>query len=132
VDQNPLVSDRIVTGAKFLAGLQETIPVRIAFWLKGSEAVEANLYVASDKVTGKNIDIAYGEVLRVTNSMHDPWLNPWRVKLIGSKHPLAQAALDVLRRYPDRRPLGVERDIFGGVSVDWVYIYPPLSPAQPS
>jgi len=132
MDQSALVSERIAAGARFLAGLQKTLPVQVAFWLKSSEETEGHLYVASDQVTDKNIDTAYGEVLRVLLAMPNPWLDPFQVKLIGAEDPLAQAARNVLRRYPGRGPAGVHGQIFGGMSVDEVYIYPSVVPAPAS
>src|SRR5205823_6786239 len=103
----------------------EHIPVKAAFWLKETDRGRWHLYVASDKMNGSEKGDSYGEVLRVVAEMNDPNFSPFRVKLIGSSSPLAQAALDFSRRYPGKVLSRFDGGQFGGVSVDGLYIYPP-------
>jgi hypothetical protein len=43
--------------------------------------------------------------------------------LLGEKHPIAQDALDILRRFPGM-PTWSPRTLLGGMRVDDVYVYP--------
>jgi hypothetical protein len=130
MDQGPLVKEQIDAGARFLAEFQKYAPVQAAFWLKESDEGEWNLYVASDQITDDNFDIGYGEVARINAAFKDPWFDPFQVKLIGTDDPLAQAALDRLRRFHGRGPARVHGETFGGVAVDEVYLYPSPLPVS--
>jgi hypothetical protein len=124
MDQAPLVIEQIDAGARFLGEFQKYLPVQAAFWLKETEEGDWSLYVASDQITDDNFDVGYGEVVRIAGQLRDPWFDPLQVKLIGVSDPLARAALDLQRRYPGRVPARFHGKIFGGVSVDEVYLYP--------
>jgi hypothetical protein len=124
MDQGPLVIDQIDAGARFLGEFQKYTPVRVAFWLKESDEGEWSLYVASDQITDDNFDVAYGEVLRIAGELHDPFFDPFQVKLIGAGDPLAKAALDIHRRYPGRVATRFHGQVFGGLPAEEVYIYP--------
>jgi hypothetical protein len=124
MDQGPLVKEQIDAGARFLTEFQKYAPVQATFWLKESDEGEWYLYVASDQITDDNFDLGYGEVARLNVALKDPWFDPFQVKLIGMGDPLAQAALDHLRRFPGRGPARVHGETFGSVAVDEVYLYP--------
>jgi len=124
MDQGPLVKEQIDAGARFLAEFQKYVPVQAAFWLKESDEGIWSLYVASDQITDDNFDLGYGEVVRITAALKDPWFDPFQVKLIGTDDPLAEAARDLLRRFPGRVPHRFPGQTFGGVAVDEVYLYP--------
>jgi len=128
MDQGPLVSEQIDAGARFLGEFQKYLPIQISFWLKESDEGEWNLYVASDQITDDNFDVAYGEVVRIAGQLRDPWFDTFQVKLAGANDPIAQAALDIQRRYPGRIPTRFHGKTLGGMSVDEVYIYPPPIP----
>ena len=124
MDQGPLVIDQIDAGARFLGEFQKYTPVKTAFWLKESDEGEWSLYVASDQITDDNFDVAYGEVLRIAGQRRQPLFDPFQVKLIGADDPLAKAALDINRRNPG--PIGTRfhGEVFGGLPVEEVYVYP--------
>jgi hypothetical protein len=126
VDSGPLVNEQIEAGARFLGEFQRYAPIRAAFWLKDSDEGNWNLYVASDRITDKNFDRAYGEVGRITEQLQDPWLNPFQVKVLGADHRLAKAALDVLQRFPKKAPIRLRGALLGGISTDETYLYSPL------
>ena len=128
MDQVPLVSEQIDAGTKFLGEFQKYLPIQAAFWLKETEEGDWSLYVASEQITDDNFDVVYGEVLRIAGQLRDPWFDPFQVKVIGANDPLAQAALDIQRRFPGRMPTRFHGNIFGGVSVDEVYVYPSSIP----
>lgn len=124
MDQSPLVSEQIDAGARFLRAFGTYVPVQAAFWIKESEEGEWSLYVASDQITDDNFDVAYGEVVRLAGQLQDPWFDPFQVKLIGIHDSLAQAALDIRRRYPGRTPTHIHGKTLGGLGVEEVYVYP--------
>ena len=129
MDQIPLVIEQIDAGTRFLSEFQKYLPIQVAFWLKEAEEGDWNLYIVSDQITEDNFDVAYGEVVRIAGQLRDPWFDPFQVKLIGANDPLAQAALDIQRRFPGRMPTRFHGKTFGGLSVDEVYIYPSPVPA---
>ena len=124
MDQGALVIDQIDAGARFLDEFKKYIPVTTAFWLKESDEGEWSLYIASDKITDDNFDVAYGEVLRIAGKLRDPLFDPFQVKLIGADDPLAAAALDITRRYPGPVATRFHGRVFGGLPVEEVYVYP--------
>ena len=121
----PLVAEHIEAGERFLGAFEEQMHIAAAFWLKTNEDGPWYLHVASDEVSGSNIDVAYGTVLELTTgSNRDPNLDPFRIKLLPSSDPLAQAAIDVQNRYPARLPTRVHGPPFGGLPIEEAYIYP--------
>jgi hypothetical protein len=124
MDQGPLVIEAIDVGAELVRRLDKSVPVQAAFWVKDSEEGQWYLYIASDQIDDKNLDVAYGEVLRLAGQMASPYLDPFQVKLIPTSDSLAQAALDIHRRYLGRMATRFGGKNFGGISVDDVYIYP--------
>ena|SRR5438270_7580526 len=123
MDQDPLVTEQIEAGAKFLAEFQKHYPVQAAFWLYDSEDGGWRLYVASDRITDENFHIAYGEAARSGRAIDDPWFDVFRVKLVGADDPLAKAAADAQRSYPTRGPGRFPGRLFGH-GTEGVYLYP--------
>jgi hypothetical protein len=119
-----LVKEQIDAGARFLREFDKYAPVRVAFWLRKSDRRFGHLYVVSDQITAENFDFAYGEVVRLTGQMPDPYFDLFRVKVLGTDDPLAKAALDARHRYPGTVPIHWRDLYFGGVSADELYIYP--------
>ncbi len=121
--------EEIDAGASLAREYDKYAPLKAAFWLKECDDDHRYLYLASDRIDGNNIDVAYGEVLRLTATMHSPHLDPFRVKLINAEDALAKAAIDLNRRFPGRVTARFGGKIFGAVSVDDVYVYPLPLPA---
>src|SRR5689334_8177045 len=113
MDQGPLVNEEIDAGAELIRQFDKYEPVKAAFWLKESDDDYRFLYLASERVDGNNIDVAYGEVLRLTSQIHSPYLNPFRVKLINAEDPFAKAAVEIYRRFPSRAATRFGRNNFG-------------------
>ena len=133
MDHEPLVTEQIEAGARFLREFDKYAPVSSAFWLKQNERRFWHLYVASDKITDDNFDLAYREVVRIRRELRDPWLGSLpRVKVINTNTPLAQAALARQRPYPGQTLPRVYDTLFGDVMVDEVYIYPSPLPTPGS
>lgn len=126
MDQAPLVIDEIDAGTEFIKKLNAYHPVIAACWLRAVEDGERYLYVALEGLTDENSDVAYGEILRITREMKDHYIDPFRVKLISTDHPLAKAVVDVYRRFPGRIPTRFDGSVFGGMPVADLYIYPQI------
>jgi hypothetical protein len=132
MDQAALVTEEINAGTELVHEFDKFRPVKVAFWLKASDSEHRYLYIASDQIDDENRKAAYGEVLRLAQGIQSPFLDPFRVKVIGADHPLAKAAADVHRRFPARTvPTRFGGQSFGGMSVDDVFIYPPMLAAVP-
>jgi len=124
MDQEPLVIDEIKAASEFILKLNEVLPINAAFWLKESDDGLWFLHLASDHVTYGNIGEGYGKVIQVSNDMPELLLDLLRVKLIPIDDPLAQAALNIYEHAPSNRPTRLAGAMFGGTSVDGVYLYP--------
>jgi hypothetical protein len=127
--QAQLVKEEIDAGAELVREFDKYEPVRVAFWLKASDDAHRYLYLASDRIDDANITEAYGEVLRLASQIDSPYLDPFRVKLLNTSDPLAQAAAEINRRFPSRVATRFGGNSFGGVSTDDVYLYPSPLPA---
>jgi hypothetical protein len=124
MDTSPLVMDEIDAGADFLKRLHAFRPVTAACWLRNSDNEERYLYAGLDGLTVENTDIAYREVLRITQEMTDRYIDPFRVKLISPDHPVAKAIAEIYRKYPRRIRTGFNGRVFAGMAPAEVYIYP--------
>ena len=123
MDTSSLVTEDVDAGTEFLRQLHVYQPVRAACWLREPDE-ECYLYVALEGLTDDNSDIAYGEVLRVTQGMKDHFIDPFRVKLISTSSPVAKAVMDIYGRFPGRIPSRINGRVFAGNAVEEVYIYP--------
>ena len=119
-----LVTEETDAGAELVRRLDQSVPVSAAFWVKESEEGGWYLYIASDRITARILTLAYGELLRVADQMGNPSLDPFRVKLVPTSTPFAQAALEIHRRFPGQMADPPGGHQFGGIGVDGVYIYP--------
>ncbi len=122
--------EEIDAWADLIREFDKYAPVSVAFWLKASDDDHWYLYIASDQITDANLGVAYGEVLRLVGQTTSSSLDPFRVKIVSTGDPLAQAALEINQRFPGRLATRYGGRYFGGITVDGVYIYPPLSPAS--
>lgn len=127
MDPASLVIEDIRAGLDAARRFDESYPVKAAFWLKEShDDARWYLYMASDRITPETTREAYGELLRIGREHPDPPFDPFRVKLIPGASPLAEAVAEIHRRFPlDATRWGGAK--FGGMSVDEVYVYPPLN-----
>ena len=118
MDQGQLVSEEIDAGAELVRRLDQYAPV------KASKEKQWYLYIASDQITDTNRGAAYGQVLRLAGELAGPYFDPFLVKLIPTSDPLAQAALEIHRRYPSGLVIRLGGTSFVGMGVDSVYLYP--------
>jgi hypothetical protein len=122
MDQGSLVDLQIEAGMRFLREFEKTTPVAVAFWLKGSEDGQWNFYLASDRFDKGKLDVAYREILRITNEMNDRLFRPFQVSLVGLGEPTVQAALEFYKGRPPRIPVRIRGGNFGGIDVEEVYL----------
>ncbi len=124
MDQGPLVTEEIEAGADLVRRFDAYKPIKVAFWLKVAEDASRYLYLASDDIGSEDIRTDYGEVSRLAGEMRNPYLDPFRVKLIGGKTPLAKAIADLFQHGVART---MHRDrIFGDTYACEVYLYPQM------
>lgn len=123
MDQIPLVEPQIDAAQAFLDRFQNRYPVEAAFWLKESDVEQWYLFVVSSQITDDKIEAAYRDVLSDADELHNPWFDPFQVKLISPGDPRAKAALRLLRNGA-RAPLRLSGSAFGGLGVDAVFLYP--------
>jgi len=126
VDNGPLVREEIEAGEELARAFHLYQPLKAAFWLRAGDEEQRYLYLASDGIDDTNFDIAYGEILRLVRKIDSPDLDPFRVRVIGGDNALAIDAAEINTRYPDRVPRRSGSQMFGGLYVEDLYIYPPL------
>jgi len=124
MDTNPLVTEEIDAAAELIRRFHEYMPVEVAFWINPADEGRWALYIASDKIDDSSLRLGYGEVLRLVLEMRTPHLNPFQIRPVGVKDPLAQAALKVNRRYPGPTPNRVRGSAARSIGVEEMYIYP--------
>lgn len=124
MDQVSLVIGEVEAGWKLAQAFHDYLPVKAAFWLKEGDASQKYFYLASDKIDGRNFDLAYGEVLRLNSQMPSIYLNPMQTKVINANSPFGQAAQQLNAQFPS--PLGTRLGgcIFGGIYIEYAYIPP--------
>ena len=115
MDTKPLVIEQKDAGAELVKKrLRQHFQVDAAFWLNPSEDGDWALYVASPEIDNHNFDLAYGEAIRIVREMRTPYIDPFQVRIVGVKDPLAQAAIAINRRYPGDAATHYRGRTFGG------------------
>ncbi len=122
MDQGSLVKEQFDVGARFLREFGRYAPIVVAFWLRDSENGRWALYVASDRVSDTNRDLAYGEIIRIAGEMKNPNFDPFQVRLLRMGDPMVKAALAAYTGRPPRIPFFINVASFGGISSDEVYL----------
>lgn len=125
--ENLLVNERIEAGAKFIRAFNDNFPVSVAVWVIPADTDSVYLYVASDGIDGRNINLAYGAVIRELQGAPSEWLDPFEVKLINSSDRVARDAIRIRDRFTMPRPTRFRGTSIGGIGIDGAYIYPPVS-----
>ena len=129
MDKTVLVNEQIDAGREFAKAFNAYETVDVFFWLNPADSSEWLLYVASKAIDDGNLDIAYGEVLRLVGSGRQMWLDAFQIKLINSEDALAQKAKEIRDRHPAPLATRYNGTSMASVAVDGVYIYPPLNAA---
>ena len=139
MDQGAVVSEQTESGRRLIEALVAGgFDVQVAFWAKPTDEGKWFLYLASPTVDEKGPANAYRFVYRILGQLHDSWIDPLEVRVVGSNDSLAQAALAVTRprmadgpfaiRHANPSYPGMTRfggSTLGGISIDGAYIYPP-------
>lgn len=130
MDTIPLVDNQIDDGQRLLTRLaREGFDVRAACWGKPVDEDCWSLYLATPVLDEKGMLGAYGELGRIMRPLGDMSITSADVKLIGAKHPMVQAALDLRRRFPHKHPMAYPptpspSSLLGGIPLEGVYVYP--------
>lgn len=130
MDQMPLVTEEIDAGSLLVREFNKYAHVTVAFWLKESDDEFRYLFIASDEINDSNVGNGYVEILRLSQLIKSPFLDPFRVKLLNANDSLAIAAKKINERFPARLPTRIGGQLFGGISIDDAYVYPAESCAS--
>jgi hypothetical protein len=129
MDQGPLVSEMIEAGARFLPEYDKYAPLVAAFWLKDSDSGNWNLWLASKKVTDRNFDVAYGEVIRLARGMGYPAVDAMQVRVARMYEKEVKAVLAEQARRGAAHPFRLWQEVASGAYFEEAYVYPALVPA---
>ncbi len=124
MDKSAMVSDYIDAGADFVLRLNDYKPVRAACWLRREEFEERYLYVALEGLSPENRRYAKQEVRRIAEDMTD-FIDPFRVRVIGTDHEIALAVTELYRRHPVNTPREFHERALAGAAE--MFIYPPVN-----
>jgi hypothetical protein len=122
MDKSSMVDRKVELGTRLAGKLEKTTPVIAAFLLKSRENGEWSLHVVPEHQDKKSMEAAYIAILRIANELNDTALDPFQIRLVGLSEPTAQAALEIYRGSPPRIPIHLQREEFGGVEVEEVYL----------
>jgi len=127
MDKAILVNEQIDAGREFAEAFNAYQAVDVIFWLNPADSQDWFLYVASDTITDTNLDLAYGEVLRLVGSGREISLDAFQIKLLNSEEALAMKAKEIRDRHPALFVTRYNGTNIGGVPVGGAYIYPRLN-----
>ena len=127
MDNGSLVKEEIDAGAAFAREFDRCMPLKAAFWLKASDDYRY-LYLTSDRIDDTTMGDAYREVVRIAQKLASPDLDMFRIKVVPGDDPLAKAAAEQMRKYPDSTGRRFGYRTFGDMFVDDGYVYPRLIP----
>lgn len=132
MDQDSLVIEQIEVGAEVARRFDSFMPVKVAFWFKIVDGYDWKLCIASDRIDEKTLDAGYVEVLKLIREQNTPYIDLFRIRLVGSSDPLATALLKERERY-SRSQVGIriEGGWFGDRAIEGAYIYPESIVAEP-
>jgi len=127
-----LVSQQIEAGEEFLKRFNNRRTVDVAFWMLPVDSEDWILHVASSSVDDSSFQEAYGDVLQAASEVRNPWLDPYRIKLIGIADPLATGVSSIRDRYRGGARMGTwyDRGAVAGIPNEGVYIYPEIASAE--
>jgi hypothetical protein len=129
MDKEPLVEMYVEDGRRVVEHLvAEGIEVKAAAWIRGAEENSWSLYLATPLVHKKGRKRnAYMRILAMLQEITPPLrMAPYAITLIAPDDPVALAVQEIHRRYPGSGSYQYTGASFGGMSVDGVYIYPPV------
>jgi len=123
MDSEPLVKEQVEAWVPLLYRLNQTYPVKAAFWCKSYTYGKWDLFVVSERVDTEGSGNGYGEMIRAATELRvrDAELDTMRLRLIGADDPAARAVLEVQEIDQGRGRPRYRNDQF---SDDPIYIYP--------
>ncbi len=125
--QETLVEEEVDAAADFIRDFDEYAPVTVALWVQESESGNFYLYVAYDGGPLASKRDAYGVVLKKINALKNPWLDPFKVKLIDSTDSIAKAAISIRDSRPATIATNFHGSSLGGLPIEFAKIYPKVS-----
>jgi len=96
--------------------------VTVSGWTKSSEEGDWYLYVASKDVDDQGLTLAYRTVYSIIKADPDLGIDPFEVKLIGQRNPIAKDLLEI-RAASGRLATLSRRPRLGHMSVEETYVY---------
>jgi hypothetical protein len=126
MDQGALVTMQIDEGQQLIDHLVAAgVPLTGAAWLKDTENDQWYLYLVTPLVSEDGATReAYRRVNSVRRKLAEPsGIHSLQIKVIAPTDPVAQAILDLRRRYPGKKPIPFWGSQLGGLSVDGAVIY---------
>src|SRR5262249_47513543 len=102
--------------------------VRVACWVNPSEEGQWQLYIASRTVDEQGPAAAYRQVHGTMRALDGLRIDPFQVRLVNVKDPVARDVLDMQRRSPGRGPSRYRGARLGNLSIEEAYIYPSVKP----
>ncbi len=122
MDKGPLVADKFDASRRLLDEFAKYVPVVVAFWLKEAECDPWRLCIASDHINERNLDVAYGEVLRILGKAKDPNLDAFQIRLLLMSDPLVRGVLKLYEYYSATIPLYVNGRNVQGFDIEEIYL----------
>ncbi len=131
-----LVMDELESGRKLIERLiNEGLDIRLAFWLKRTEAEKWSLYLVSPRAYEMGDSNVYRFIIPIVKSMPELGMEAFSIKVVGLEDSKATAAWKIInprgqassfenkRVYP--RITRISGSTFAGTSIEGGYIYPP-------
>lgn len=126
MDNAILVNEQIDAGLEFAESFNNYRTVDVLFWVNPAESSKWELYLASPAINDSNIDVAYGEVLRLVGSGKQMWLDAFQIKLLSSDDAVAMKAKEIRDCHPAQIATRYYGSSIAGIPISAAYIYPPL------
>lgn len=132
MDQTTLVRERIDGGEKLIRRVRDRgLELTGALWARTDDDARDYLYLVSPAVENADPRISYREITKAQVELEDgglDWaerIDPFGIKLISPRHPLANAVLEHYRDYPGPMPTWFHGAHLGSRLIENAFIYPP-------
>jgi hypothetical protein len=127
--QNILVEEQKADGPKLIAELvKHGFPVAAAAWVLEDQGYKWYLYIVSPFVDKKDTHEGYRRILPVIQQIPPPLaVEPFDVKLIGTKESVGAAIRDIQQKLSGTRPVRYTGSRLGKLYIEEAYVYPPLA-----
>lgn len=122
MDQGSLVAGRLDVAKRFVDEFSQSFPVAIALLVHVCDEDVWDFYIASDQFNDGKLSEAYGEVLRIADTIREPLFDPFRVRLLGLDASIVRTALEFYEKRSPTIPAEIATDQFAGREVDAVYL----------